>query len=249
VFHRSAAARATPTAGRPGSFAADREVFRLAPPVVLWWVWVAFVLVNIADFAIQGAPGSSARFVSMVAGILATVTGLAYALALRPRVIANHAGLIIENPFHDHRVPWGAIQTVDTGDWVRVHYAPEPDAPGIQSSAASQSISCWALYVSARTKRKADRPPRPRSGWLLRPALPGGLGEETGYAGSSRLPEEVKYLASLPPVKAIAARLDSRAAKERARAERTGPVTARWAWPPIAAVLVPALALLIIALV
>jgi hypothetical protein len=218
-------------------------VFRLAPPVILWWVWLVFLVANIADFAIQGVPGSSARFVIVVAGILATVTGLAYALALRPRVIADDVGLVIVNPFRDHHVPWEAIQTVDTGDWVRVHYAVHGEAPGVHSSAVSRAISCWALYVSARTKRKTARPPRPRSGWL-RPALP-GLGEETGDAEGSRLPEEARYLASLPPAKAIAARLDARAAKRRARAGHTGPVTARWAWFPFAAIAVPALALLI----
>ena len=98
-----------------------REAFRLVPPLVLWWVWVAFAAANLADFAIQGAP---ARLAAVVSAILATVTGLAYALALRPRVIAEPAGLMIVNPFRDHRVPWAAIQAVDVGDWVRVHYAP-----------------------------------------------------------------------------------------------------------------------------
>jgi hypothetical protein len=251
VFHRSPAARATSATHRSASLATDREVFRLAPPVILWWVWLAFVVANIADFAIQGAPGSSARFVIVVGGILAAVTGLGYALALRPRVIADHVGLAIVNPFRDHRVPWSAIQTVDTGDWVRVHYALDGEAPAAQASPAIKSISCWALYVSARTKRKAARPPRSRRGWL-RPSLPGGLDEETGYTAGSRLPEEAKYLASLPPAKAIAARLDARAAKVRARAEHTGaehtgPVTAHWAWAPLVAVTAPALALLIIA--
>ncbi|HEV2256893.1 MAG TPA: PH domain-containing protein, partial [Streptosporangiaceae bacterium] len=167
-------------------------------------------------------------------------------------VVADPAGLAIVNPFRDHRVPWSAIQRVDTGDWVRVQYALHADAPGAQTSAAGKSISCWALYVSARTKRKAAVPPRPRRGWL-RPSLPGLLDEETGHAGDPRLPEEAKYLASLPPAKAIAARLDARAAKVHARAEPTGaedtcPVTVRWAWPPLVAVTVPALALLVIAL-
>ena len=246
MFHRSPAARPAPATRGPVGVAPGREVFRLVPPVILWWVWLAFVAANIADFSIQGTSGVSARFVMVVAGILATVTGLAYALAFRPRVIAEQVGLAIMNPFRDHRVPWAAIQTVDTGDWVRVHYAPGGDARGAQTSATSQSISCWALYVSARTKRKAARPPRSRRSWF--PSLPGGLGHETGDEVGSRLPEEAKYLASLPPAKAIASRLDTRAAKERARGEHTGPVTARWAWLPLAAVTVPALALLIIAL-
>jgi hypothetical protein len=252
VFHRAPAARAAPTAHRSARFTPDREVFRLVPPVILWWVWLAFVVANIADFTIQGAPGLSARFVIVVAGILATVTGLAYALALRPRVIADHEGLAIVNPFREHRVPWSAIQTVDTGEWVRVYYVLHVDAPGARTSAAGKSISCWALYVSARTKRKAARPSRPRRGWL-RPALPGWLDEGTGHTGGPRLPEDARYLASLPPAKAIAARLAARAAKVHARAGHTGaghgcPVMARWAWWPLVAVTAPALALLIIAL-
>ena len=149
----------------------NREVFRLAPPLIFWWVWVAFAVANVADFAIQGAP---ARFAIVVSAILVAITGLAYALALRPRVIAEPSGLTIVNPFRDHHVPWAAITAVDTGDWVRVHYVPGQAAPGAAqpSSAASKAVSCWALYISARTKRRAARParpaPRPRSG-LLRP--------------------------------------------------------------------------------
>lgn len=234
----------------------NREVFRLAPPLIFWWVWVAFAAVNFADFAIQGAP---ARFAIVVSAILVTITGLAYVLALRPRVIAERSGLTIVNPFRDHHVPWAAITAVDTGEWVRVHYAPNA-TDASPSSAASKAVSCWALYMSARTKRRAARPARPaprrRSG-LLRPlsyssefTMPG---PEPGYAERSRLPEEAKYLASLPPAKAIAVLLDTRAGRERARRgpdsqTQENPVTARWSWPPVAAVVLPALALLIIAL-
>ena len=73
---------------------------------------------------------------------------------------------------------------------------------------------------------------------------------------TARMPAEAAYLASLPVAKAIANRLDARAAKERARvwpgdsaqAGQAGPVTARWAWAPVAAVLLPMLALLVILL-
>ena len=228
----------------------NREVFRLAPPLILWWVWVAFAVANVADFAIEGAP---ARFAIVVSAILVAITGLAYVLALRPRVIAEPSGLTIVNPFRDHHVPWAAITAVDTGEWVRVHYAPGEAGPGAAqpSSAASQAVSCWALYISARTKRRAARPaPRPRSG-LLRPLRTSGTFAapvpEPGYAETSRLPEEAKYLASLPLAKAIAVRLDTRADRERARRgpDQENPVTARWAWPAIAALALPALALLI----
>lgn len=256
----------------------NREVFRLAPPVVLWWVWLAFALANVADFVIQGA---SARFAIVVCAILATVTGLAYALAQRPRVIAEPSGLTIVNPFRDHHVPWAAIQAVDTGEWVRVHYAPTAVAGSpVVSSASSEVISCWALYVSARTKRKAARAAPAPSGYARPPSrarprrtltLSGRLTstadwlatthQQASSAGNSRLPEEAKYLASLPAAKAIAVRLDTRADRERTRLAQPGatqpspaqatpqsPVTARWAWPAVAAVAVPVLALLIILL-
>jgi hypothetical protein len=236
----------------------DREVFRLVPPLILWWVWVVFAVANIVDFAVQGV---SARFAIVVSAILLTVTGLVYALALRPRVIAGPAGLIIVNPFRDHHVPWVAIQAVDTGDWVRVHYAPGgttvgPAAP--PSSAAGKVISCWALYVSARVKRRSYLPaPQPRSG-LLRPLPASVFATPPPTSDHSRLPEEAKYLASLPTVKAIAVRLDTRADRERARPAAGNPaagnpaperpVTARLAWPAIAGVALPALALLIVVL-
>jgi Bacterial PH domain len=235
--------------------AAPREIFRLAPPLVLWWVWVVFAVANIADLAIQG---TSARSAVVISAVLATITGVAYALAFRPRVIASPAGLVIRNPFRDHHVPWTAVQAVDCGDWVQVHYAA---TPGARSSAAGRAITCWALYVSARTKRRAARaelpPPRRRarrpaapSPWLPNAPSSGGFGEP---GETSRLPDEAKYLASLPAARAIALQLDTRAKKERTRA-RSGPVgpaspvTGRWVWPSLAAVAVPALALLIVLL-
>ena len=219
----------------------NREVFRLAPPLILWWVWTVFAVANIADFAIQGA---SVRFAVVVSAILATVTGLAYALALRPRVIVGQDGLTIVNPFRDHHLPWAAIQAVDTGEWVRVHYAPGREAAhgsGSGSGPASNAISCWALYISARTKRRVSARTKRRA---TRAAQSG-----------SRLPEEARYLASVPAAKAIAVRLDARAARERARAGQAGraapgaAVTVRWAWPSTAAVAVPALVLVIVAVV
>ncbi len=266
----------------------NREVFRLAPPLILWWVWVAFAVANVADFVLQGA---SARFSIVVSAILLTITGLVYALALRPRVIAEAAGLKIVNPFRDYQVPWAAILAVDTGEWVRVHYAPAetaaarppgppspPDGARPASSAASEAISCWALYLSARTKRRAARAARAgapgapgaagRPGYARaasrprpRGILPRGYrsamsdmlavsGQEPGYAENSRLPADARYLASLPSAKAVAVRLDSQAARERSRRDPgilVAPVTARWAWPPAAAVALPALMLLIVA--
>jgi hypothetical protein len=176
----------------------------------------------------------------------------------------------VVNPYRTHCVPWRLITAVDTGNWVQLHYAAvpagDPDGGGAGdpdlSSAGGRTLSCWGLYVSVRAKRKiAAGPPRPRA-----QRSPGGLGlaglgrgfgwgggepgAPAGYA-SARLPEEARYLASLPPVKAIAVRLDTQADRERARSagrkllsgNRDDRPAARttWSWTALTAVVVPAL--------
>jgi hypothetical protein len=199
--------RGLPTAGH--------EVFRLTTPVALWWVWVVFAAANVVDLAVQGSPAHSALVID---AIVLLVTGLAYALALRPRVIADQAGITIVNPFRDHHVPWAVIQGVDAGDWVRVHHTTD-GSPATAVEVPGKAIECWALYVSARTKRRAARgtpPARSRAGGFR------GFGPPP-VDEMARLPAEAKYLASLPVAKAIATRLDALAAKERARAGQADP--------------------------
>jgi len=231
--------------------AASREVFRLTTPVVVWWAWVAFAVANLIDLAVQGSKAHSAF---VIGAVLLLITGFAYTLALRPRVVADQDGLDIVNPFRDHHVPWPVIQLIDAGDWVRVHHTRD-SSPVTAVEVPGKAIECWALYVSARTRRRAARgAPPPRSG---------GFGAFNTYAQqlqaneTTRLPAGARYLASLPPAKAIAARLDTRATKERARPGKSGRaapapsgrVTARWAAVPILAVLAPAIVLLIALLV
>jgi len=264
----------------------DRETLRLAPPVIFWWVWVAFAAANVVDYVVQGLP--SARFGTVVAAVLLLVTGLAFTLALRPKVVTADDGITVVNPYRTHFVPWGLVTLVDTGEWVQVHYAQPADGAGAgtgagagavrgtaASSAGDKTVHCWALYVSARARRKiASGPPRARDpltrsqlgllGLGLGRGGPGrgarrgaedraGLGAAPGYA-SSRLPEEARYLASLPPAKAMAVRLDTRADRERARADTSDNskklprATAEWSKPALAAVAVPAIALLAVVL-
>jgi hypothetical protein len=233
----------------------ERETLRLHPPIILWWVWVAFVVANVADYAAQGLP--SARFGSLLAAVLLLVTGVVYTLAARPKVIEDGDGLTVVNPFRVHRLPWPTIDSVDTGEWVRVRYAQlaAGAAAGTgKTEAPSGVVHCWALYVSTRARRRlavgapsgtAGVPRRLRG---LVAATPTG-----GYAQpSSRLPEEALRLAALPVSAAIAARLDVRAGKERRRAEanaaEASAATTTWSWPALAAVAVPALILLAVAL-
>lgn len=194
-----------------------REIYRLTAPVILWWAWLVFVAANVVDWAIQG---TTTRFAMTVGAIMLAVTGLVYALGLRPKVVADDGGITVLNPFRDHRVPWTAVKDVDTADWVLVR------------AAGDKTIYCWALYVSARARRRAVARPRKSAARI-----------------SPRLPDEAQYLASLPPATAIAARLDKRAEKARARNDAAaGTVTVSWAWFPVAAVAAPTAAMLVVLL-
>jgi hypothetical protein len=219
----------------------------MTTPVVVWWIWVVFALANIVDLAVQE---SAVHFVLRIAAILAVVTGLVYALALRPRVAAGPAGVEIVNPFRVHQVPWTVIQHVDTGDWVRVLHTMD-GAPVTDAEAPAKVVECWALYISARMKRRESRGvSQPVPGAYYKASRM--LGQRHSVPESSRMPAEAQRLAALPPARAIAARLEARAAKARRDAAHTAltasPVTASWSWQPIAAVLVPAMALLIVLL-
>jgi hypothetical protein len=227
----------------------ERETIRLHPPVIFWWVWVVFVLANVADYAAQGLP--SARFGSLLAAVLLLVTGVAYTLAARPKVIEDGDGLTVVNPFRVHRLPWPTIESVDTAEWVRVRYA--AGAAAGETVPTSRVVHCWALYVSTRARRKLAVGPSAGAGMPRRLRGLVAAGPAGGYGQpSSRLPEEALRLAALPVSAAIAARLDSRAEKERKRAEANGaaasPATSAWSWPAVAAVAVPALILLAVAL-
>ena len=205
---------AAPPSARP-------QVFRRTGPVVFWWIWLAFALFNVVDLAIQG-PG---HFAVVVTAILVAVTGVVYACALRPRVIASDAGLAVKNPVRDHRIPWGAVEAVDVGDWVRVHCVPAPGA------AAGQTIDCWALFAPARYRRKSGRTAQTRA-----------------FAAGPKVSDEARSLMAMTAVQAMAKEMDERAQRERAAGAAGGAPVTSWAWPSLAAMIVPALALLIVAL-
>jgi hypothetical protein len=250
----------------------DKEILRLTGPVVFWWVWLAFVAANVVDYAVQGPP--SARFGAVVAAILLLVTGLAWTLALRPKVIVSGDGLTVLNPYRTHRVPWRLIHSVDTAEWVQVHYAPDTanaSADGTSggtsgetnwaasgSSAGDKTLHCWALYVSTRARYKINQANNRLGRGAFVASRAARAAESVGYTGSSSgggaLSDEARYLASLPVAKAFAVRLDTRATRERGRAgDGSGEpgktaATATWAWPALAAVVIPALILLVVAL-
>ena len=201
---------------QPWRASADgKAVFRRGTPLVLWWLWVAFAVFNIIDVAV---PDHDYFSFELTAGLLA-VTGIMYACALRPRVVADDDAVYVYNPYRDHVARWGAVNGVHLRDSVELTCVrPTPKKDKI--------IYCWALYSARRSRRRAElRAERQQA------RLPG---RPTSDFGGLR-PD---------PVNLMAAELGRRSAAARQDASPQASLQSRWAWPSVACALVPALALL-----
>ena len=229
--------------GQPGG---DRQTFRSPVAVFIWWVWLAFAVANLADLAVQGHD-----HLSVVAGaVLILVTGAAYVAALRPRVIADGERLTIRNPLREHRMPWTSVRDVDLGDVLRVHC--EWTDGG---AARTKVISAWAVQASHRRRMSSE----------LRGMRPGfGSGGTFGSAGSrrdadfpggyGRPPQRTEPVGTLhrKETERITKVLSDRLQQERSRPATgaTGPAgpgrpASSWHWPSVAALVIPALLLII----
>jgi len=216
-----------------------RTIFRLIPPLLLWWVWIAFAVINLADLVIQSRDWFS---LEILAGLL-VATGIMYACTLRPKVISDADGLTIRNPFRDYRVPWGGVAGVFLGDSVEIHC--ERPAPK-----RAKTIYSWALYSPRRARARADlrvgfgtRRERERHNMRARRRF-----EVPDAATLGRMPDKAKEIASQHPSHIMAAELARRCDETRQRGAAAGVLAAQWAWPPIAAVLIPVAALIAVIL-
>jgi len=204
---------------------ADQKIFRLPGSVVFWWAWVIFALACLVDIAFTGHNHTAAE----IAATVVFITGVIYACALRPRVVADADAITVQNPLRDHRIPWGSVTTVDLRESVQVHCAKEPEAK------RGKVVHSWALYAHRRQRLRQelmshgnDRRRLPRS------AL-------TSY-GQPSDPEQKKPSAA----QVMATQLDELAQQARERGAAAGPSTVTWPWLPAVAMAVPAIALILV---
>ena len=230
----------------------SRQVFRSPAAIVIWWVWVLFAVGNLIDLAIQGRD-----HLSLVAAfILLFVTGIVYVTAQRPRIIADADGLTIANPVRDHRIDWAAIAGADPTDLLRIRCEwPEGDGTG------QRVIYSWAVHSSRRRQFAAEMRARRQvqrggSGSLAVPASSGGAGGFSfgGFGGAFGGPADSAPAPEGDPLRLdadkVVATLTERAREarlDRPEARATAPVST-WDLVAVAAIVVPGLALLIIAL-
>jgi hypothetical protein len=221
-----------------------RQVFRSPVAVAIWWLWVLFAVGNLIDLAVQGRDR-----VSLVAAfVLLFVTGIAYVTAQRPRIVLDADGMTIANPIRDHRVGWAAVAGADPTDLLRVR-CEWPDGDGT----ARRVIYSWAVHSSRRrevaAELRAQRQSRPgsRSGF----GVFGGAGGSglTGAFGASAEPSPEGDPLRLDAGRVITA-LTGRAEQARLEAPDTQAVApvSTWDLIAVASVVIPALALLAVAL-
>jgi len=225
-------------AGSPKDGPADtggRQIFRSPLAVVVWWLWVLFAVANLIDLAIQGRDHLSV----LAAFTLILISGLVYVTALRPKMVADPDGLTIVNPVRVHRVGWAAVAGADTTDLLRVRC--EWPAEG-GTGTRQRAIYSWAVHsthrgkiaAAARAKRQARRA--------------SGSGRMGFGAFGPPPPDNAPPPAPLGLDAAkVIADLTERAEKARAAAPdaQAAPPVSSWHWPAVAAIGVPALALLI----
>jgi len=248
--------------------------FRSPTAVVVWVLVLLFVVGNLVDLAVQGRDHLSA----VAAAALVLGAGVAYVTAQRPRVIADDAGLTVRNPLRDHRIGWAGVAEIDLLDLLRVHCAwggPPGAAPADRDH--HKVISAWAIQHSRRRQYAAEvraRRPARRSAM----SFPGGFsgrGVPYGTPVPSRQPPaatteaeaerivkllqarataahaEAAWAASAPESPAALPAAETSAASTTALAEPgwTEPLTSTWSRLAVAALVIPALILLIVILV
>jgi Bacterial PH domain len=213
-------------------------VFRMPAPLLGWWAWVVFAAVCLADLAVQGRDRAA---VQAAVAVLA-ITGIMYACTLRPRVVADSGGLLVRNPLRDHRIPWDVLEGIYFGESIEFRCT----RPGRKD----KTVYSWALPTRRRARLKAEMRPRYGLGGRASRAAESVSGSPR-YAqpGPGRMPGEASKLTEATTAEIIArelGRLRDQASVRAADRAPSGALAGRWAWPAVAAIVVPVVAFVLL---
>lgn len=184
-----------------------RRVFRSPLAFGVGIGWLLFSAANFVDLAVRG----TGRDAVAVGAIQLAATAIVYLICLRPRIVADGAGVTVHNPLRDLRAPWRAVERIDTTDAVRLHTLGRP-------------YRCWAAQRSSRARPRA-RPPYGAT--ELGAGADGPPDDRRGTSGRSRADDVAAELT------AMAGRFGGDAAH---RAEPGGTATVTWSPYAFAAV-------------
>jgi hypothetical protein len=209
-----------------------RTVFRLPVPLVLWWAWVAFALLNLGYIIADSATIAGLRG----AALLVLVTGIMYACTVHSRVESDPDGITIYNPLLSHRAPWGAIEGIYLGDSVEFNCArPAPRK--------AKTIYSWALYSRRRSRVRQQMQRN-----IFLPNRLGGMTSRTGHPGQGLgrgAAAEAEELSKQASSQLMATELGRRVTEARDQGAVAGLLHTRWSWQPLAAILGPAVFLIV----
>ena len=242
--------------------AGDRQVYRTSGAQLAWWAWVLFAVVILIVLAL----GRHDHGTAVTAALILAVTGVMYACALWPQITASQVGITVRNPLRVHVLPWAVVTKVTLAQTVQVHHAGAPGA------ARDRVVHSWAVQSSGRSQvrsqvraRRALRGQQPEPGYARLPedaatAVRGSAAEfavrqlnERVQAEHQRAEQE--RAGNQPAGNQPAG--NQPAGNQRAGQQTAGPGTpagpaaqaarARWAWGPIAAIVLPLLLLVTVA--
>ena len=251
--------------------ASGPQTFRSPTAVVIWWVWLLFAAANLIDIAVQGRDHLSL----VAAAILVLATGVAYVTAQRPRIIADTSGLTVVNPLRDHHVGWARVSQVDLVDLLRVHIDLGQNRTKVVYSWAVHYSRRRKMIAEGKARRQAARGGRRSSfGTFGLESWGTSTRRDPGYAvassqTASAAEAEAERIARILGEYATAARAESvwaegtvdiagadhqteaaiTPADDARVADWSEPLTSKWNQRALLALLIPALILLIVALV
>ncbi|MEV4468778.1 PH domain-containing protein [Nonomuraea sp. NPDC049504] len=200
-----------------------KQTYRSKTAYVLAWIWLVFVALNVVDLVVRFS--GKASLVALA--VLAVLTALVYAVALRPATVLTEEGLVGRNPFRTTFLPWASIDDVGVSHSINVRYGDD------------QVLRLWTPMSSARERAKAQRrgaPAQQRGRFATEPAL--SKGEQAAaeaFAGKTHADW-------------VGDQIRDRAESAKRRSKEAGPARVTWSYDSIAA-LVVALALVIAAVV
>jgi len=232
------------------------RVYRLTTPVVVWWIWVALVVLSLGDLVSQGRDYLSLKF---ALGTL-TATGLVFACTYWPQVRSDEDGVTVRNPFRVFRIPWAAVRGIFLADSLEIQCSR-------RAQKKDKTVYSWALSSTRRNRARAKL-----HGWQWE------QGKRSRPSAYGQLPGQAKELIKMTQTEVIAREMAAKSDDVKARlldpdnapvggvagtgadahdAPRpaVGPgiadavMTSTWAWPALAAVLVPGIAFAIAMLV
>jgi hypothetical protein len=115
------------------------RVFRSGGIRFAGWVWMVFAVLNLADLAWRGRDIASL----VAAAVLLFGCGIAYSVALRPRIVADAEAVRFHNLLRDVRLPWGSVDRFEGGDAVYAHVG-------------EQRFRAFVLQTSPRARAKSE---------------------------------------------------------------------------------------------